>query len=122
MTSSSGIDFRSPPVPLSGDNASTHTVTLGLDFDGSGSTWTALVRRKPTEGEFHEWTVDDTDAGTETTIDVDEVPTVFDGAVAISADFSVLEPGVWYWGVFRDGDTFLGLSTVTVREVVVAPA
>jgi len=115
------LDLSGPSIDIEGDFASVKTITVGLDFDGSGSTWSALVRRHPTRGEFVEWTVDDTDAGTTGTITVDGEDVAVEGALDISADFTVLSGGVWYWTLFRDGETFFGLGKVTVNSVVEGP-
>lgn len=115
------LDLSGPSIDIEGDFASTKTITVGLDFDGAASEWTALVRRRPTSGEFEEWVIDDTDAGTAGTIEVDGEDVAVEGTLAISADFSVLAHGMWYWTLFRDGDTFFGLGTVTVNRVVEEP-
>lgn len=115
------INMAAPVVKLKGDLASTHTITIGLDFDGSAYTWSALVRRKPTSGDFFEWTVDDTNAGTPSSITVDGVVIPVDGTIAITANFAILTKGTWYWSLFRDNDTFIGVSQVTVLQSIEEP-
>lgn len=77
------------------------TVNTGV-ASAAGDVWEALVRPRADSGEFVAWTVSTVGAGTA------PYP------VVIEADFGGLEPGLWVWGLFRNGLPFWQLSTVTV--------
>lgn len=122
----SELDLSAPSIDIDVPHLSLHSITIGLDFDGSGSEWAALVRRHPNRGEFVEWTIDDSGAGTPGTIELedengDTTTVAVEGTLVVSADSTVLVPGVWYWSLFRDGNTFFGLGKVTVEPVVREP-